>query len=310
MAKTSETTRAYLVLAVMPLFFSSNLVLGRAAVEAVDPFTLAFFRWGVAAAILVVVASAALRTHLAALLAQWRALLVLGFLGMWICGAIVYLALKVTTATNATLIYTTSPIFVLLIEAARGRAIGKREMAGIVAAIAGIGVIIFKADVSALLAFRFNLGDIGILVCAFAWAVYSVVLKREGLRDLPTLPVFTAIAIVGAALLMPFMAVEALMLARFPMTLSAWVSILALAIVPSILAFGTYQYGVKVVGPSITAIFMYLLPVYGVAMAVLFLGEALAPFHLLGMSLVVAGVVLATAPKDLLDRLKARTAGT
>jgi drug/metabolite transporter (DMT)-like permease len=309
MAKTSETTRAYLVLAVMPLFFSSNLVLGRAAVETVDPFTLAFFRWGLAAAILVIIAWVALRAHLDALRAQWRALLILGFLGMWLCGAIVYLALQVTTATNATLIYTASPIFVLLIEAARGRPIGKREMAGIAAALAGVGIIVFKADLGAFLTFRFNLGDLGILVCAFAWAVYSVVLKRKGLRDLPTLPVFTAIAVVGAVTLLPFMAIESLALARFPHTLSAWASILALAIVPSILAFGAYQYGVKAVGPAITAIFMYLLPVYGVAMAVFFLGEALAPFHLLGMALVVAGVVLATAPGDLLERLKARAAG-
>ncbi|WP_163574693.1 EamA family transporter, partial [Klebsiella pneumoniae] len=54
--------------------------------------------------------------HRAALRASWRRIVLLGFLGMWICGAGVYIALIATTATNGTLIYTTSPVMVLLIE--------------------------------------------------------------------------------------------------------------------------------------------------------------------------------------------------
>jgi drug/metabolite transporter (DMT)-like permease len=61
-----------------------------------------------------------------------------------------------------------------------------------------------------------------------------------------------------------------------------------------VLAFACYQYGVKRVGPSVTSVFMYLLPVWGVLLAALFLGEAVRPFHLAGMALVLAGVILST----------------
>ena len=40
----------------------------------------------------------------------------LGFLSIGICGGLVYWALTLTTASNATLIYTTSSLFIILLE--------------------------------------------------------------------------------------------------------------------------------------------------------------------------------------------------
>jgi drug/metabolite transporter (DMT)-like permease len=302
----AETRRAYLLLVAMPLFFSSNLVLGRAAVEEVAPFTLAFLRWGLAAAILLAISRRDLRARWTQLRPLAGGVLLLGFLGMWICGAIVYLALAATTATNATLIYTTSPLFVVAMVAWRTRRVRGRELAGVALGMVGVAVIVLRADLGALLTLALNPGDVGILGCAFVWAVYSVILRQEAYRDIPTLPLFTAIALAGAATLLPFAIAESLWLGRFPTSGTAWASVLALAIFPSILAFGLYQYGVKIVGPSVTSIFMYLLPVYGVALAVAFLGEPLRAYHLAGLVLVTAGVAAATLPADLLARLGRR----
>lgn len=296
MSSRSDTLRAYLLLSVMPLFFSTNLVIGRAAVETVAPWTLAFCRWALAGLILLPFAVRGLSEIRDALRSEARTLATLGFIGMWICGGIVYLALQATTATNATLIYATSPVFVLLIEMARGRSVALRQMAGIVAALGGIAVIVLAADLQRLLSLRFNIGDLGILVCAFAWAVYSVILKRPGLQRLPTLPLFTAIVWAGAATLLPMTLWELATVGPPPMTMRTWISVLGLAIFPSILAFGLYQIGVKAVGPAVTSIFLYFLPGWGVALAVVFLGESFQPYHLAGMVLVVAGVVAATLP--------------
>jgi drug/metabolite transporter (DMT)-like permease len=304
----SERTRAAVLLFLMPLFFSSNIVIGRAVVGEVPPFTLAFFRWALAAAIVIPIAW----SGIVAARAVWRAvspkLFLLGFLGMWICGAVVYLSLQVTTATNATLIYTTSPVFVILIEAVfRGRKIGVPEAVGIPLAVAGVAVIVTRGDPSALLALSFNLGDLGILICALAWAVYSVVLKDGALKGLPTMPLFAMIAASGALVLFPFMMVETAIVGGMPTSAKAWIAILALATVSSVLAFSSYQYGVKVFGPTITSIMLYVMPIYGVGLAILFLGEALRGYHLAGMALVLLGVVLATFPRDLLAKLLGRS---
>ncbi len=52
------------------------------------------------------------------------------------------------------------------------------------------------------------------------------------------------------------------------------------------------------VGPAITGIFMYLMPPYGVALAVLILGESLQSYHFAGMVLVTAGVASRRCPRS------------
>ncbi len=284
----------------MPLFFSSNIIFGRAAVAEVEPFTLAFLRWAATCLILLPFVLPALKGTKAQLRTLTPLLLAMGFLGMWVCGALVYLALKYTTATNGTLIYTSSPIMIILIEwLFRGRAIGLREIIGIALAFLGVIVIVSKGSLNNLLGLKFNLGDIIFLVTAFAWAIYSAALKSTAFQTFQTLPLFALIAGSGALLLAPFAMFEIWWLGTFPTTASAWTNIAGIVGVASLLAFSMFQYGVKVLGASLTGVFMYLLPVYGVTLAVLFLGEELAKFHLWGIMLVLSGIIIATAPGSL-----------
>ncbi|AXS40489.1 DMT family transporter [Breoghania sp. L-A4] len=297
----TERTRAYLLLCVMPLFFTSNLIIGRAAIDAVEPFTLAFLRWALAAAILLPFAWGGLRRHAELLRGEWRLLTLLGFLGMWICGAVVYLALQFTTATNGTLIYTASPVLILLLERIfRGRVIGVREAIGIVLALGGVVTIVVKGSVDVLLGMRFNAGDLLFAGCALSWAVYCVLLKDRRVAPLPSTVLFAATTITGALTLAPFMAFEVLHTGRFPLDAEAWLSIGGIVISASLLAFSCFQYGIKVLGPSVTGLFMYLLPPYGVLMAIVFLGEEFHAFHAAGSALVMSGLILATAPSRLL----------
>lgn len=285
--------RAYAILLAMPLFFVSNLVLGRAAVEAVAPWTLAFLRWFLASLILVPLAGAGLVAHRDALLREWPVLPLLGFLGMGICGGGVYMALKLTTATNATLIYTASPVVIVLLDALIDRRkLPLSRALGVGAGFIGVAVIVLKGDLAALA--RLDLDDVGIVVAAIAWAFYSLLLKRRALQSFPIMPLFLAIAAAGTVVLVPFMLAEVALVGTFPTDLTAWASIVALAIFPSVLAFSAFQCGIKVLGPSVAGVFMYLLPPYGVALAVVFLGEAFHAYHAAGLALVFAGIVLAT----------------
>lgn len=309
MATSAEARRAYLLLLAMPLFFSSNLVIARGMGDAVPPFTLALLRWAAAVAILAPFVLSGLRQNASRLVADWRRIMLLGFLGMWICGAGVYWALGLTTATNGTLIYTTSPVLVLLIERFLfGKPLSLARLAGVVLAIAGVAVIVLKGDLSALLRLDFNLGDLGIAAAALAWAAYSLVLRNDRLARVPTLPLFAAIAMAGVLTLAPFSAVELALVGGWPMSLRLWGGIAALALFSAVGAFSLYQYGVKVVGPAVTSCFLYLLPVYGVGMSALFLGEALQGHHLVGMALVLIGLIAATAPPDIVASVRHRLA--
>jgi drug/metabolite transporter (DMT)-like permease len=290
----------FLPLAVMiltPLFFSSNLIFGRSTIPEVAPFTLAFLRWTAASLALapfVWLARQRVHAYLRDATAHW---LLLGFLGMWICGAGVYYALSFTTATNGTLIYTTSPLMIILLERMFfGRATGWRELAGIAIGFFGVAIIVLRGDLAALAALDLNFGDLVFIAAAFSWALYSVLLKGRRTAGLPVAALFGTITLAGALLLAPFALWEWLSGARMPQTLSAWGGIAGIVVFSSLLAFGGFQYGVARLGASTTGIFMYLLPVYGVGLAVLVLGEPFHMHHAIGILTVLGGLVLATAP--------------
>ncbi len=291
----------------MPLFFASNLVIGRAAVTAVEPWSLAFFRWLTALLILLPFAGPGLWRHRRQLVRKWRLVLLLGFLGMWICGAVVYLGLRHTNATNATLIYTSAGVMILLLEwLFRGRALSLRQMLGVAMAFIGVATIVLRGELSRLLSLDLNIGDLLIALAAFSWAVYSVLLKRRDFDGLPTLTVIAAIALAGSLILMPFAIGEMAWLGAFPATGKAWVSIAGLALLPSVMAFASYQWGVRRFGPGVPGMFLYLMPPYGVALAMVFLGEPFQLYHAAGLFLVLPGLMLATLPARL-PRLRPRT---
>jgi drug/metabolite transporter (DMT)-like permease len=286
----------YALLFAMPLFFVSNLVIGRAVTHAVEPSTLAFWRWFLASLMLLPFAWRGLIEHFATFRTLWRELLWLGVLGMVICGAGVYLLLRYTTASNAALIYSSSAISIVLLEAYFFREkLSAARLIGALIGFAGVAVIILHGELSRLITWEFSIGDIGIAICAFAWAVYSIILKRKQLKALPTLPLFAAITIVGSLTLTPFMLWE-LAQGAFPHGKQQWMAIIALALFPSVIAFGLYQILVKRAGPSLTGMSLYLLPIYGAALAVLTLGEKLYAYHAVGLALVLGGIALATEP--------------
>lgn len=287
----------FALLAFMPLFFVSNLIIGRAVATAVEPSTLAFWRWLIATLLLLPFAWRGLVANAVSFRALWRQLLLLGVLGMILCGTGVYLSLRYTTASNAALIYASSSIFIVVMEVLFfGMRLSASRLLGTLIGFAGVVTIVLHGEPQRLLSWQFNVGDIGIAIAAISWAAYSVILKRKELAQLPTLPLFAAIAMAGTLVVFPLMIFETVAFNSFPSERNEWIAIVALAIFPSALAFWLYQVGVKYAGPTVTGLSLYLLPVYGVGMAVLLLGEQLYAYHAVGFVLVIAGIALATEP--------------
>jgi drug/metabolite transporter (DMT)-like permease len=286
------------ILLASPLLFSSNLILGRAAIAEIEPGTLAFLRWFFAALALSPAFFALPASESRPLTGLTPLFLLLGFLGMGICGAGVYAALKYTTATNGTLIYTTSPALVVLIEALTGRRRATLlQITGIILATLGVVVIVTRGHPAALASFDFSAGDLIFAVCAVSWAVYSLLLRDPRLLAFPPRALFAINAAFGALVNVPLWLWEGSGHGFLPSTAQAWLSVAGIVLIPSILSFLTYQYCVRVFGAARAAMSMYLLPPFGVGLAAIFLGERLEFYHLPGMVLALAGVIIATLPR-------------
>jgi drug/metabolite transporter (DMT)-like permease len=72
------------------------------------------------------------------------------------------------------------------------------------------------------------------------------------------------------------------------------VTVIYVVIFPSTLAYLCFNRGIALIGPNRAAPFFHLMPVFGSVMAILLLGEQPKLFHLIGYTLVLAGVLIAS----------------
>ncbi|AUX24638.1 hypothetical protein SOCEGT47_051770 [Sorangium cellulosum] len=285
---------AHVLLFLTPAMFATNMVLARATADFIPPVALAELRWAGVVLLLLPFCGAELRQRRAALAREWRGLLVLGLLGMGICGAGVYLAAASTTATNIGLLYSFSPIGILLLSRAMfGERLSLRQALGAALALCGVLVIVLRGDPATLLRLSFSAGDLLILVAAMSWALYAVLLKRWP-SALGVNARLTAIAAAGVIVMLPLLAWE--LVEQGPPVFDARTvaAVLTLVVVPGAGAYATYSYVTKHLGPSRAGLMLYLAPIYTAVMAWLFLGEAFAAHHWIGAALVLSGLYLAT----------------
>lgn len=295
--KKRAITIDWILFFAVPCLFSSNIIFGRGIQGEIGPFLTAFIRWAGALLLIAPLIYRDLGACLTFIRNHTLLWLMLGLLGMGICGGFVYWALTVTTASNATLIYTTSSLFIILFQwLFQGRRLILREILGMMIAFIGVAVIVLKGDVWTLRHLHFNLGDFGMLAAAIAFAVYSMLLRHPAVATVAPFSLFGLLALSGALVLLPPALIEVAHGGLLPTTGIAYVKLAGIIVFASILAFYSFQHSVRVFGPAMAGTTLYLMPPVSIIMAVLFLGERFEPYHAVGIALVMAGVILATAP--------------
>jgi len=285
---------AQALLFVVPALWSSNYLIARAAQGLIQPHALAFGRWTLALLLLLPFVGAALWRQRAVLGREWPQLLVLGALGMWICGAWVYLGGQTTTATNIALIYAASPVAIAVVGVKLlHETMSAAQRAAVVSALGGVLFIISQGRPADLLAVRLTPGDGWIVAAAVSWTAYSVLLKRWPSALASTVRL-AAIMAGGVLVLLPFTLWEALHAPRLPLGAAALGLVVLAAVVPGVLSYAAYSWLQRELGAARTALLMYLAPVYAALLAWWLLGERPGLHHVVGAALILPSVWLAT----------------
>ncbi|RCX26299.1 DMT family transporter [Thioalbus denitrificans] len=285
----------YLLLVLTTLFWSGNFVIGRAVRLEVPPIGLAFWRWALALAILLPFSWRLLARHWPVIRAHLPLLVVMGILGVTNFNTFVYLGLQTTTATNAVLLLSTTPVIIVgLSRLLHHEPVRPRQLLGIVLSLGGVLAIIARGDPQVLAGLSLAAGDLWVLAAVVSWALYSVLLQRRpaGLDPLAFL-VFTIVA--GVVTLAPFYLWESATGAVVRPSLVTLATVGYVAVFASILAFIFWNRAVAEVGPNRAGQFIHLIPVFGTLLSVVFLDERLHAYHLAGIVLIVAGIRLTTA---------------
>jgi drug/metabolite transporter (DMT)-like permease len=290
----SSERLALALLWLVPALWAVNFIVARKAPGVIGPHLLALGRWAIAALVLVLLSWPELWRARTALQRDWWHYLVLGALGMLVCGAWVYQGARSTSATNIALIYAASPVLIGLGAAFwLGERLTLRRGVGVALALLGVLHVVVKGRWTALASVQFVPGDLWIVAATISWAAYAL-LQKVWPSTLGATARLAAICVGGVVVLLPFAAWE---LSRPGLTrwgLQALWLVVVTAIVPGLGAYWIYGWAQKMLGASRVAVSLYLGPLYGGLAAWWFLGEAPGWHHVVGALLILPGVFLVT----------------
>lgn len=292
---SSASGHAYFLLVLTMLLWSTNFVIARAIHGQIGPFGLAFGRWAIALLCLLPFGLPRLGRAWPLLRQQWRKMLLLGVFGIGLTNTLVYVAVRTTTATNAVILNSATPMMVLVLGSLYFRQkLARRQWLGMLVAMAGALLIVLKGNVLGMAAFQFSHGDLLVLAAGLCWAVYTLGL-RTLLPGLDALVMMMVLLLVGELMLLPAFVQETWQAGGFhPLSLSAGAALLYLGIFPSVLAFLMYNRAIAQVGAAKAAGFLYLMPAFGAVQSIALLGEELHWYHVAGLAAIFGGIVLSS----------------
>ena len=278
---------------------ASNLIVARGGVEFVPPISLAFWRWTFVFLLLLPFTYSSLKKNFKVIKNEYSKLFFLGAMGCGVCGAFPFLAGKTTTVTNMGIIYTSSPIFIIIISAIFFKEkINLLKIIGLISCLVGVLAIIIKGDLNLLLTLTFTIGDLWILAAAIGWSLYSVYLFYWK-SQLSIFTRFSMISFFGVLTLFPFYIVEEIYFEKTNFDYSFLFWILFAAISSSIIAFTLYTKTQQKLGASLTGFTLYIFTIYSAIYGFILFDENLETFHYIGIVLVFVGVYIAKKDYDI-----------
>lgn len=286
------TGKAYFFLLTTALIWGGNAVAGKMAVGHASPFMMTLLRWIIALALIVAISVPQIRRDWPVIRKNGLYLFLMGATGFTGFNVLLYSALHYTSAINAVIEQAGMPfvIFVANFLIFRMRVTGG-QVAGFMLTLAGIALTAANGDLGTLLSLQLNFGDLLMLFAVLVYAAYTV-----GLRFKPDLHWKSMMAATAAGA----------MVAAIPLGLYEWQSgagqlpdaygwgiVAFIAIFPSLFAQILFVRGVEIIGSNRAGLFINLVPIFGMLLSIVLIGERLHVYHIVSLVLVLGGIVIA-----------------
>jgi drug/metabolite transporter (DMT)-like permease len=285
--RSSTAVEAALLLTVF--FFGTNFTAVKIVVESVPPILFAATRFTLAGILLLLLIRF---TDPESRLGRedFFPVLGLGVVGVTLTQTVFTLGVSLTTAAHTALVYSTAPVWGMLLGFALG--LERPRLAGILGiglSLAGVGFIVYGGLEFAGTSL---VGDALILVAAVFWGSYTVL-------SLSLLERHSPIAL--AAYAMTFGGLAAFPLAALDpggfdigsLDGLTWGAAAYSALCSSAFGFAAWGWGVSHVGANRVLIYQYLVTLTGVTTGIVLLGEDFGLGQIVGAFVILCGVYLA-----------------
>lgn len=287
----------YILLLMVCLIWGATPASGKFTVEAFSPLTITSMRFGLIALVLFLWL---IVTRDVKSLKPPRDVLkicfAMGFMGVLVHNGLLFLGLNYTTATNTALIESIGPTATTLLAFFfLGERLNRFGWIGIIISCFGALCIVSKGSIDVILSLSFNIGDILIVICEIAWSAYAVI--SWGIQGkLGTIAVTAWSALFGS-LLCFIVGLATNSLHIYEVTPPALYGFAYLVVFSGIFAFVAWNYAIQKVGASKAGVFVYLVPLTGGIVGVVFLGEEIHLSVLIGALFILSGVALTVRSK-------------
>lgn len=279
------------MLALPPLFWAGNFIVGRAMRDTVPPMALSFYRWVIALICLLPFAWPAFKRDVRHYWALRWTVLGVSLTGVAAFNVLVYIGLQSTSAANGMLLNSFIPLLIAALGALfYHERLKLGQWSGMLLSLCGVFIIVSHGSWQALVSLSVARGDLIVFIATVCWAFYTLWLRqipaaidRRGLMLVQIL--------IGLVVLLPLYVWE-----WQQGNVAHWntYSLLAVGYVgifPSVVAFMLYGAGVMRVGAAKAGLFIHLIPFFGALLSVVVLREALHLYQLVGMLAILSGVV-------------------
>jgi len=273
----------------MAVIWGINFVVVKYATHIFNPVAFTGLRVGTAAVFLVLFAFARGRAALPR--RDVISLLLLGVIGNGLYQLFFVHGVARTRAGNASLIVSAAPAFIALFARARGMERVKRmTLLGIALSVIGVALVIVgsaqpsNGEVTLL-------GSLLVFSGVILWTVYTILLQPFTKRiDVIRL---SAITMVGGAVPLLIASTPALIATNWAAVgMGGWLALFYSSVISMVVAYLFWYRGLRVLGPTRTAVYANLQPIIALLVAWAFLGETPTIFQGVGAATIIAGVFL------------------
>ncbi len=289
----SKNTSAYIFLLFTTLFWSGNFIVGKvASLYEIPPFTLNFYRWLFAWAILMPFTFKEIIEKKRYILDNIKLITVLGITSITFFNSIVYYSLNFTHVISGVLMISVIPVMIIFFSwIFKIEKTNIYQITGVIFSLLGVAVIITKAELSILLDLNFNKGDLWMVVAMFSWAIYSALLKKKK-HELSQISLLETIITMGLIFLLPIYFIETKMGYYVILDIPFVLILTYVVLFPGLASFLFWIKGIAIIGANRSGIFLHLMPIFGALMAMIIFKEKFMFFHLIGAVLILIGILL------------------
>ncbi len=298
MNSISNTTKAIFFGATASILWSTVFVAGRYLCDVINihPTLVAFLRFfnaGIFSIIYILVTGKT--KNLKAIIEQPITISLLGFIGIFGMGSAVFLALKLSTAVDVSIIMNSNPIFIVPLAILIGESITPLKFIGVIIGLFGCLLVINGSLTEfGIVKSEYLIGNLVAVVSALCWAVYTIVGKKI-VRKYGGLTITTLNMLVGSIPL--FILCIGLGQLTFP-PLKGFLIIEYLAIFPTAIGFILWYKALEYIDANQLGPLQYLVPVGTAIISTFTLNEKIKIVSIVGMMLIFLGIYLSTIRRN------------